>query len=200
MASSTICCHRARPAGWLPDSTCASRPSNGASSIASHWASNCVGSASRNSSAASVVSGVPGSILWRSRSASSLTNAVRGAKPKSASKVVMSTVCASTSHQACRRSCSSGWVSSASRNSCTRLSAASGEAWSPRIQANSQISHRWRCATPACGSSSRSRVLRSRMQQGQCSTRRVGLSPLPASSTNMAMGASKRSPSSATQK
>ena len=40
-----------------------------------------------------VVSGVPGSSLRRRRSASSLTKAVRGAKPKSASRGVMSTVC-----------------------------------------------------------------------------------------------------------
>jgi hypothetical protein len=51
------------------------------SSSAIQPASNTPGSTMRNRSDASVVSGVPGRILRRSRSLSSLTNAVRGAKP-----------------------------------------------------------------------------------------------------------------------
>ncbi len=57
-----------------------------------------MGHASTNNSDASIVSGVPGSHLVRRRAASSLTKAVRGAKPKSASKVVMSTVSTNCAH------------------------------------------------------------------------------------------------------
>ena len=53
-----------------------------------------------NSSDASMVSGLPGNSLVRRRSAISLTRAVRGAKPKSASNVVMSTWSTSVAHQA----------------------------------------------------------------------------------------------------
>ena len=64
-----------------------------------------------------MVSGVPGSHLVRRRTANSLTRAVRGAKPKSASKVVMSTVSIRRAHHACRRACNSGRACTASRNS-----------------------------------------------------------------------------------
>ena len=161
MASSTVCCQRVAPstAGWR--NSCSIRCNWVASMAASHWASKARGRASENSSEASSVSGVSGSSLWRRRSVSSLKKAVRGAKPKSAKRVVTSTVDSSTCHHARRRCCTSGRASIASSSSCKRPMAACGDGCLPRIQAHRLISHRWRSASGACGSSWSSRLPRS---------------------------------------
>ena len=122
-----------------------------ASSALSHCASNSVCSAIENSTVASIVSGVEGSSFQRRRSASSLKKAVRGAKPKSASSAVKSTVCSRHVHQACSLWRSSGLASIASSSRPTRATAASTDACSPRIQSATSMIHRWRSASGASG-------------------------------------------------
>ena len=164
MASSRALCQREGPGASSPagrDSSPTRRLSWLSSSAASHCASNSLGNASMKSSDASMVSGLPGSSLLRTRSASSLTRAVRGAKPKSASKVVMSTWSTSVVHHACRRTCTSGRDCTASRKSCTRPTAAGTESRRPRTHSSRWISQRWRWARCACGSSEDSRPSRS---------------------------------------
>ena len=89
-----------------------------------------------------MVSGVPGRIFKRRRSANSLTNALREAKPKSASKVVASTVVRSVCHQREARSWAAASCSSTSKSCATRATAAGAEVPSPRIQLNKRTSHR----------------------------------------------------------
>ena len=80
-----------------------------------------------------MVSGVPGMILLRRRSASSVIMAVRGAKPKSASSVVMSTWSIKVSHQAISRWCASASFSKALTSCSTRPTATSTDGWAARI-------------------------------------------------------------------
>ena len=122
-----------------------------ASSAFSHWASKAVCSAIENSSVASIVSGVEGRSFQRRRSASSLKKAVRGAKPKSASKAVKSTVCSSSVHQACSLLRSTGSASNASSSMTKRLMAPSTAFWLPRIQLATSMIQRLRSASGASG-------------------------------------------------
>ena len=162
MALSSAWRHSERPLS-SPGGTsrAARRLSCASSSAAIHCASNSWGTASTNSSDASIVSGVPGSHLVRRRAASSLTKAVRGAKPKSASKVVMSTVSTSCAHHACRRARNSGRASTASRKSCSLAVAPGTESRSPRTHSSKWMSQRWRWGRSASASSSASRRARS---------------------------------------
>ena len=134
------------------------RSSMGLSNALIHCASNGVCKAIENSSVASIVSGVEGSNLRRRRSASSLKNAVRGAKPKSASSAVKSTVCSNCAHQACTLLRMSGLASIVSSNKPRRAMAPSTEFCLPRIQAATSMIHRLRSAKGASGSRLASRA------------------------------------------
>ena len=161
MASSRVRCQRACRPG-PSDNSPTRRWARSSGRAASHCASNGLGRARVNSSAASMVSGLLGRSLRRRRSASSLNSAVRGAKPKSASSGVMSTAPASACHHACSRAQVSGWACTVSTSSASR-SSVSGTLWAlPRSQAHRAISHRWRSARPAWGSSCASRTARLR--------------------------------------
>src|SRR5256885_1306588 len=74
---------------------------------------------------------------------------VRGAKPKSASSAVMSTVSMKRSHQACRRWRTAGSASTASTSNCTRCTAPSTDGLGARTHSSRWISQLWRCPTSA---------------------------------------------------
>ena len=206
MALSKACCQKLAP--WLSAgaSSAARRCSKASGNATSQRASNSRGMEMENSSEASMVSGVPGSNLWRRRSDSSVIMAVRGANPKSASSVVMSTRSIKTSHHACKRWRSSLLLSIACTKASTRPTATSTEGSAAPIHSSTWISQRWRSASSASGFNSASRRGRSWAFLGiQCNVGEVGwgmasaLSPVwSASSTNSAIGASKVSPSSLT--
>jgi len=207
MAFSSACCQKLAP--WLSAgaSSAARRCSSGSGRAISQRASNSLGRAMENSSEASMVSGVPGSSLWRRRSDTSVIIAVRGAKPKSASKVVMSTRSMNASHQACRRWRRSASASIAATSDSTRPSATSTEGSAARTHSSTWISHRWRSASSAWGSSSASRRGRSWVGWGiQCRVREGGdgisapVADGSISSTNRAIGVSKVSPASVTHR
>ena len=143
----------------------ASRASRAVSKAEIHCASKALHNESENSSAASTVSGVAGSIFRRSRSASSLTKAWREANPKSASKVVPSTVSSRLCHQTCARCSMPGRACRASRNSVTRATEAWADLQSPRTQSKKPISQRWRATSGACGFNASSRSGRSRRRE-----------------------------------
>ena len=154
-----LSCSSASVAG--ANSTACTRSSCSGGRASSQSLSEAAGSSRPNSSARSVVSGVPGSTLRRRRWPSSLRKAVRGAKPKSASMGAMSTSRRKARHQACQRSNHSGRALAASSSSCTRATLAALSLPWPRTQASSPISHRWRWASGASGSSAVSRSDRS---------------------------------------
>ena len=145
------------------------RCSVASSSASSHCASSACENRSRNSSARSVVAGVPGSRRSRRRSPISPNRSTRAEKPKSASRAAASISCQKRASSAATRSrCSA--LRSSTLSKWRRRSAGSGWAPSAGLESSSppvgawrnhssrRISHRCRSGSAACGSAALSRA------------------------------------------